>query len=139
MNSATDGYAFDVSDVEKDAPAVAADFDPIPESVTRARDLVRGMAGVGDALEAVMTVVSELASNAVRHARTRYRVSLQRRDRVMRVEVTDRGNGVPRVRNPDPLEPGGRGLIIVSAVALRWGVVRGMTDKTVWAELSVGE
>jgi anti-sigma regulatory factor (Ser/Thr protein kinase) len=114
---------------------VTAEFDPIPESVTRARDLVRGMAGVSDALEALMTIVSELASNAVRHARTRFRVSVQHRDHIVRVEVTDRGDGVPVVRNPDPLEPGGRGLVIVAAVAHRWGVVRGTTDKTVWAEL----
>lgn len=118
---------------------MTAEFDPIPESVTRARDLVRGMAGASDALDALMTIVSELASNAVRHARTRFRVSVQHRGHVVRVEVTDGGDGLPEIRDPDPLEPGGRGLVIVAAVAHRWGVVRGMSDKTVWAELSLQE
>ncbi|WP_052865076.1 ATP-binding protein [Streptomyces niger] len=55
----------------------------------------------------------------------------------LRLEVSDAGAGRPEVRTPGPDETGGRGLLLVAAVAEQWGVTArlGGIGKTVWAEL----
>jgi hypothetical protein len=61
------------------------------------------------------------------------------RDGVVRVEVADgRTERLPVLREPDG--EGGRGLVLVAALAERWGVEPriGMAHKVVWAELLVG-
>ena len=60
----------------------------------------------------------------------------------MRVEVTDAGDGQPSVKWPDPLQPKGRGLQIVSSLADEWGVqpsVDGGPGKTVWFTLELAD
>lgn len=49
------------------------------------------------------------------------------------------GHGACRGRDsPGPYAEGGRGLLIVEALADRWGVVEGpVPRKTVWAELDL--
>jgi anti-sigma regulatory factor (Ser/Thr protein kinase) len=84
-------------------------------------------------------MVSELATNAVKHARSCFSVELHReRDGTVYVEVADRGSGVPRQRHPAPLDPHGRGLLIVEAFADEWGTVRRNGGKTVWFSVSDG-
>ncbi|MFF6784376.1 ATP-binding protein [Streptomyces sp. NPDC012510] len=55
----------------------------------------------------------------------------------MRLEVSDAGVGKPEVRVPGDEETGGRGLLLVEALAHRWGVEEraGGIGKTVWVEL----
>ncbi|MCX4401103.1 ATP-binding protein [Streptomyces sp. NBC_01764] len=55
----------------------------------------------------------------------------------MRLEVSDAGAGKPEVRVPRDEETCGRGLLLVEAMAHRWGVEErvGGIGKTVWAEL----
>lgn len=111
-----------------------------PTSAAAARRFVAAeLADVSaEALETVTLMVSELASNAIRHARTRFRVGVARNGHHLRVEVTDSGQGDPARRSPDPTEPAGRGLRIVDALADEWGVhhVRD-ADKTVWFTLDL--
>jgi hypothetical protein len=56
---------------------------------------------------------------------------------LLRLEVSDAGSGRPEVRAPGDDETGGRGLLLVEALAHRWGVEEraGGIGKTVWAEL----
>ena len=58
-------------------------------------------------------------------------------DGLLRLEVSDAGSGKPEVRVPGDEETGGRGLLLVEAMAHRWGVEEraGRIGKTVWAEL----
>jgi anti-sigma regulatory factor (Ser/Thr protein kinase) len=78
-------------------------------------------------------LVSELASNAVTHARTPFTVSVQRDGLQTRVEVCDTGGGEPCLRPVDPLAPNGRGLQLLGALAESWGVERnGGPGKRVW-------
>lgn len=82
-------------------------------------------------------MVSELATNGVRHGRTSFHVSIQRTGEAVRVEVTDRGAGTPRIQFPGPDEPSGRGLQIVDMLAEEWGVeMEAAIGKTVWFTLS---
>lgn len=115
-------------------------------SVPRARAVlhaVLGDWGVGqEALESAELVLSELVTNAlqVRVARGRQvgvRIARMPAEGLLRLEVTDAGEGHPEVRAPGSDETGGRGLLLVEALTHRWGCERrGAADgKTVWAEL----
>ncbi|MFF1379871.1 ATP-binding protein [Streptomyces sp. NPDC058308] len=86
-------------------------------------------------------IIAELAANAAAHGRVPardFRLALaERADGTLRIEVADtRGDRLPVVRDPDGEDESGRGLVIVAALADRWGVERGPEPlKTVWAEL----
>lgn len=82
-------------------------------------------------------LVSELATNAVRHAGGPYRVDLwQRDDASLRVEVRDADPTPPTpadvVRDEDL---GGRGLVLVTHLAHQWGYHLTGSGKAVWFEL----
>ncbi|UOG84305.1 ATP-binding protein [Streptomyces sp. CB09030] len=90
--------------------------------------------------EAASHVVAELAANAATHGRLpgrRFRLTLLVVGDTLRIEVTDtRGDRMPAPQVPDAAGESGRGLLLVEALADRWGVVEGpFPHKTVWAEL----
>jgi anti-sigma regulatory factor (Ser/Thr protein kinase) len=90
------------------------------------------------AAEDVLLVVSELVTNACLHAEGPDALFLACDNKVIRVEVSDRGTGQPAPRTPHRAgRPGGHGMFIVQRLCLDWGVVRvtGRPGKTVWAEL----
>ncbi|MFF7974175.1 ATP-binding protein [Streptomyces sp. NPDC007905] len=90
------------------------------------------------AAEDVLLVVSELVTNACLHAEGPDELFLACDNKVIRVEVSDRGTGQPSPRTPHRAgRPGGHGMFIVQRLCLDWGVVRapGRAGKTVWAEL----
>ncbi|MBT2407647.1 ATP-binding protein [Streptomyces sp. ISL-87] len=114
----------------------------------RARTLVREQLAsweVDDAQAATAELLlSELVTNAVRHARAPQGrdlgVRLARYDGVLRVEVADAGPAVkltPQV--VADCDERGRGLAIVAALAERWGCCprRHGIGKAVWAEVPV--
>jgi anti-sigma regulatory factor (Ser/Thr protein kinase) len=85
-------------------------------------------------------VVSELVSNAVRHARAlpdgTLRVHWKVKAGVVEVEVTDGGGDrTPRPAPRTIWAPSGRGLRIVRSLAHEWGVTEDRTGSTVWASL----
>ncbi|MFJ6798936.1 ATP-binding protein [Streptomyces sp. NPDC091268] len=87
-------------------------------------------------------IVAELAANAVTHGRVPgrdFRIGLALVDGVLRIEVADtRGDRVPGIRDSVPGAESGRGLVLVDALADRWGVDRGLPPgKSVWAELDL--
>ncbi len=89
---------------------------------------------VGDAA----VVISELVSNAVRHATpltgSMIKIAWALEDEVLRVAVSDGGGlSAPRLAQPPPSVPGGRGLGIVQSLSSRWGVREGGREVTVWA------
>jgi anti-sigma regulatory factor (Ser/Thr protein kinase) len=111
---------------------------PSPASVSAARrftaDAVDRL-GAGCAAECAQLLVSELATNVVVHASTPMRLSVHKPDHKVRVEVRDDDPHPPRDADGDPLAPGGRGLLLVEALAQAWGVNRNERGKTVWFEL----
>ena len=82
----------------------------------------------------VLLVVSELATNAVIHARSDFIVSLSSHDDAVRVSVRDSSLALPVLRNPPPTSVSGRGLILVASIAQRWGIEPVSDGKVVWAE-----
>ena len=85
-------------------------------------------------------VISELVTNAVRHARPlpdgKIRVSWSVRASVVEIDVTDGGG--PTTPHPAPRSvwsAGGRGLRIVGSLAHEWGVRENNSGSTVWAAM----
>ncbi len=80
--------------------------------------------------------VSELAANAVDHTDEGFEVALFDGDGTIRVAVTDGEDHRPLLRPLHPEADRGRGMLIVDALATRWGVDRATgRGKTVWFEL----
>src|SRR5690554_3391782 len=99
-------------------------FPPASSSVRAARHFATdALAELDDeTLEVVALMVSELATNSVRHARTGFRVEVEQEEGRVRVSVVDGDETEPRRRVPERGEPTGRGLLIVDRFSDRWGV-----------------
>lgn len=113
-------------------------FPAIPQSVHAARRFATGALVDSPArtLEAVELMVSELATNCIRHERTSFHIAILQTPHEIRVEVTDSGGGRPTMRSPGPDEPSGRGLQIVDMLSEHWGVQpESPSGKTVWFTL----
>lgn len=98
--------------------------------------------GVGERADAVLLCVSELATNALRHGvppGRGFQVSVwPPAGGVLRLEVHDSGDGWPRVRTgAGPVDEAGRGLLLVEALADKWGVGERSPGKIVWCEFAV--
>ncbi|MET9516130.1 ATP-binding protein [Streptomyces sp. NPDC002994] len=94
-------------------------------------------------LEDAAHVVAELASNATTHGRVpgrdfRLTLTVTATD-TLRIEVTDaRGDRLPTAQAAPGDGESGRGLLLVDALADRWGVTPGPVPcKTVWAEMGL--
>jgi anti-sigma regulatory factor (Ser/Thr protein kinase) len=89
--------------------------------------------GFHDAVFATELVVTELVTNAVRHASPPVILRLIRTDALI-CEVSDTSSTAPHMRLPRLLDEGGRGLYIVGQLARRWGTRYTDTGKTIWVE-----
>jgi serine phosphatase RsbU (regulator of sigma subunit)/PAS domain-containing protein/anti-sigma regulatory factor (Ser/Thr protein kinase) len=97
--------------------------------------------GLDGLLEDAELCTAELASNAILHSRTKFTIAIRRTSQGVRIDVhDDRPDLVPLVvpATLGPLDTGvtGRGLMLVSAVANRWGFFTTDIGKTVWCEIS---
>jgi anti-sigma regulatory factor (Ser/Thr protein kinase) len=89
--------------------------------------------------ESVELMVSELATNCIRHLNSGFEVTIKQSESTIRVEVSDPSSAAPTIRSPGPDEPTGRGLRIVGMLSSEWGVERRRPHgKTVWFNLSSG-
>jgi anti-sigma regulatory factor (Ser/Thr protein kinase) len=111
-----------------------------PEAASTARHALDDLGdAVPDArLRDVRLLVSEVVTNAVRHANLAagdaIELVVELNTGALRVEVHDPGGGfVPSAPSPDPTRPSGWGLYLVAELADRWGVD---SDETtlVWFE-----
>jgi anti-sigma regulatory factor (Ser/Thr protein kinase) len=92
-------------------------------------------------LEDIRLLVSELVTNAIRHAGSpsggEVGVDVSILHERVRVEVADPGPGFePQPRDSAMTKPGGWGLYLVDRLADRWGVTRNRVNR-VWFELDV--
>lgn len=115
---------------------------PTPASVFLARRFVAQLLEMWefgpDHVDPVTLVVSELATNAARHSEDAIQIGLSCSDRLIRVEIGDTSHRMPvAVDESDEEATSGRGLILVEALASRWGVESEGLSKLVWAEFDV--
>ena len=87
--------------------------------------------------ETAVLLVSELVTNAVRHARGSDAITLelQAAGTWLRIEVQDADPRWPQPRTPAEFDGSGFGFVLVDALAGKWGVRETATGKAVWAEL----
>ncbi|MCF2130494.1 SpoIIE family protein phosphatase [Strepomyces sp. STD 3.1] len=107
-----------------------------PVSAGRVRELATRQLHHWDLEELSFTtelVVSELVTNAVRHAEGPLQVRLIR-DRTLLCEVADTGHTSPHLRHSAEDDEGGRGLFIVAQLVQRWGTRYSPSGKTIWTE-----
>lgn len=121
-------------------------FTPSPRGARLARRLAScqmdawGWRHGTPAHDSVELIAAELAANAATHGRVPGRdaeLRLSREDGGhIRIEVSDaRGERLPEGRDTGSVEDGGRGLLLVDALATEWGTAPrpGAPGKTVWA------
>jgi anti-sigma regulatory factor (Ser/Thr protein kinase) len=110
-----------------------------------ARELVAGLLNGSmpeEATHDVLLLVTELVTNAVRHAPVDESAELElavvATPARVRVVVTDPGgDDTPRMQALDPEVPGGMGLFLVDQISDRWGVERRDSGANrVWFELA---
>jgi CheY-like chemotaxis protein len=118
---------------------VDAGFPARPRSVASARVFARrALEGwrEGDLGDVVGLLLSELVTNAVVHAASAPNVAIHLLPDRVHVEVTDDDNTTQiRPQEIVPDAESGRGLVLVEALAHRWGQVRLPAGKVVWFEV----
>ena len=113
-------------------------FAPTPDSARAARYFVQAALGDLDTevCDTVLLLTSELATNALVHARTEFQVTVAHlHDDALRIAVTDGNAHVPEPRMAPADATTGRGLALVDAMASAWGAHRHGRGKTVWFEV----
>ncbi|MEO3783277.1 SpoIIE family protein phosphatase [Actinocorallia sp. B10E7] len=108
-----------------------------PAAVRRARGLVRAQLeewGLAELSYTAELLASELVTNAVRYSPGALELRLLR-ERTLVIEVMDRSAALPRLRRAADDDEGGRGLLVVSEFARRWGTRRTALGKVVWCDL----
>ena len=117
-------------------PPLTRSFRPEPASVAEVRSFVASsVEGPRALVDDLCLVASELATNAVLHARTPFTVGVEQRPDSVRVVVEDGSPRRPVASDAAPATTTGRGLAIVDALSLQWGVQPSAEGKAVWAEL----
>ncbi|MFI5677277.1 SpoIIE family protein phosphatase [Streptomyces cellulosae] len=81
-------------------------------------------------------IVSELVTNAIRHAEPPIQLRLIH-DRNLICEVSDASDTAPRMRRARTYDEGGRGLLLVAHLTDRWGTRPTPKGKTIWAEQAI--
>ncbi len=81
-------------------------------------------------------IVSELVTNAIRHAEPPIQLRLIH-DRALICEVSDASSTAPHLRRARSFDEGGRGLLLVAQLTQRWGTRQTSGGKTIWAEQSL--
>ncbi|WP_122981307.1 ATP-binding protein [Actinoplanes teichomyceticus] len=120
---------------------LATTLRPDPDAPGAARHLVSDAClawGLAHLAHPGRLVISELVTNAVRHAGTPIRVVVTRRGPGLHLSVGDGSPRMPRVlpqarRRGEPLDEHGRGLHTVRETAELWGAVPTAEGKVVWA------
>ncbi|WP_419723984.1 ATP-binding protein [Streptomyces pratensis] len=131
-----------------------------PEARHRVQEVMRAWGEPADRVDAAALIVTELVTNAVQHTSTRrIRCRVLRSGDGVRVCVWNRGRGrIPAPASPeasaglartpatqsdardcgeslDCLAEDGRGLLLVDALAARWGSRAAVAGRLVWADL----
>lgn len=84
-----------------------------------------------------LLIASELATNAITHARSACQLRLSLTSSALRIDVSDSGAGTPEPQRVSQTREHGRGLHLVAALTTAWGLEAGPGGgKRVWAELA---
>ena len=113
---------------------IRLDVGPSATSVGSARHRLQAELerwGCGNVAD-VTLVFSELATNALRHARSASTALITHGDDEIRLAIHDTSHAIPHVATR-PAGSGGYGLVIVDQISERWGWEHTASGKTVWS------
>ena len=107
------------------------------QSVAAARSFVgRALQHCGrETIAVAQLLTSELATNAIMHARSVFEVAASETSGIIHIEVTDGSDLRLQTGAKEPSEMHGRGLYLLREFSERWGVVHTHRGKTVWFDL----
>lgn len=113
---------------------------PLDSEVKAARDWARGhLDAVGwtttapETVDAVLLTVSELVTNAHRHAHSSAQLIMTWDQQCLHISVHDTSAALPAPRRPSTERLGGRGMLLVDALADEWEAHPCRHGKTVTA------
>lgn len=92
--------------------------------------------GLGHLCDDAALVVTELATNAVLHGQSDFRVVLSATPTSVRISVADNSGASPGCQDFSSGASSGRGLGLVSALSCGWGTAHVGEGKVVWADLA---
>jgi anti-sigma regulatory factor (Ser/Thr protein kinase) len=116
------------------------EFERDPSAVRAARLFAAQTVSSWDAgsiEEDLALVVSELCTNAIVHAHSDFALTVSSHNDSVRVDVRDQSSAMPTPADASSIAPSGRGLLLVQALADRWGAETDGAGKIVWAEIAV--
>ncbi|MGW1588648.1 SpoIIE family protein phosphatase [Streptomyces sp. NPDC002386] len=119
---------------------LATDLPATAESVRTGRDFLGKALVAWDCAHAAddaLLLLSEILTNAVRHAEGPIGVRVCRTDTALTVEISDRSLHLPQPRLAAETDESGRGLLLVRALADDWGVRPTDEGKTTWFSLEL--
>lgn len=121
-----------------DASHVASwEIPPDPAAVADARRRATAQLTLWGLREAALSttelIVSELVTNAIRHAHAPIGLRLIH-DGTLICEVSDSSSTSPHPRRAHAFDEGGRGLFLVGTLCERWGTRHTPHGKTIWTE-----
>jgi hypothetical protein len=122
------------------ADVASKTFVGIPAAVSAVRRFVSDLLRSWDMVTLIpdaALVASELATNAVRHAHSPFRVTVRRSRTAIRLAVEDSDRSHPALCRPAPDAIWGRGVVIVDDVSHGWGSEPLPQGKLVWADLQL--
>ena len=87
-------------------------------------------------VDVVLLLTSELVTNAVVHTSSDLELIVRTGPEGVLVEVHDAdGEHLPVLRKGRSFDEGGRGLLLVAELAVRWGAERNSSGKCVWFQI----
>ncbi len=92
---------------------------------------------LADLVDSASLLTSEVVTNAVLHAGTASRLSIERGTDMVRVSVQDEGDGLAERSAPRMDAAGGHGLALMDTLADQWGARRVDGCHEVWFELRI--
>lgn len=120
-------------------------LDADPMSVAEARhwaiaEVKSRYGGFDASTSKIELLVSELVTNSVKANAHHLDLSIESHHHLVHIAVNDDAPGLPVLRHPTfAAASGGRGLTIIEALSLRWGVDVGNGEKSVWCDVAVPE
>jgi serine phosphatase RsbU (regulator of sigma subunit) len=109
-----------------------------PRAARNAREFISRVLGEWDLVQqrdAVVLLVSEVVTNALRDSEGRVGLTVIRQPGFLRVEVSDDTAFEPRARGAEHDQQQSAGLSLLSGFSDRWGTIPRGAGKTVWFEL----
>lgn len=119
-------------------------FTAEPRMVARLRRAMRlhlSLWGLSELEDVAQICVSELVANVINHVglETPVALTVSTDGAYLRIELSDPDTrALPTLLAPMSDAESGRGLMILDAVADRWGVISRVDSKVVWCELATG-